>query len=469
MSGSVQAEDTDCRPPNCISGKRSTEGGKLYIEVEVDHEQRDLKALSKATLLPPEIKLRDIDDGVFRGFTGCKNVTISGNPTITGGDVYTTDSQSKIEISGPSAEIDSNVLSAGALDGDHLDNITGNEILITEDVFLIESPDKWKIHEDVGRIYINGNLETKEGKTKNTELTIPSSLFVNGYAIFRVTTSIDDQLKVSRSLTASPEVGYIHFPDAPPEEGDIEYGGDCTDHSDSDLCSGGSSDVTISLPHLGVCDPIGLDGFFSPFSSKDGLEDWTLDGDTSTELTPAGFSPESDGDPEVADGYVKVKNFVLKGDLTVRDGPVVIHVIGDFSMAGGGASLNVKDGTDGDEDATLTLMVEGDFTFSGSGTIASDSAVVTVGEKSRPQMLVVVDGGDLRITGNGSMRGSIYAPKSDVEIKGNPSITGSVRGEALRVTGNPTLTYDDEDDSDSIGDIDQIVGVKKGTKPFIVD
>jgi len=46
------------------------------------------------------------------------------------------------------------------------------------------------------------------------------------------------------------------------------------------------------------------------------------------------------------------------------------------------------------------------------------------------------------VAGNGDFAGVVYAPNSDLEIKGNGNISGAAVGEDITITGNAAFHYD---------------------------
>lgn len=121
--------------------------------------------------------------------------------------------------------------------------------------------------------------------------------------------------------------------------------------------------------------------------------------------------------------------FVTSGALWVTiDGPVRVLVDGDARFTGG-SRIRLTD------NGSLELFVKGDFEISGA---------VPVNDGGSPDKVsvYVLEGGDVDITGSGSLHGTIVAPKSDARIRGAAQLYGGFHGQSLRLTGSAGLHQD---------------------------
>lgn len=301
-----------------------------------------------------------------------------------------------------------------------------------------------------GVFILEGDFQTG---LKGKGLEMPKSLIVLKDLRARQDMDIGGDLKVGGKLDITSHVDQVDV------DGVVEYVDDCVDTDDVPICDTAEkvSDITVDgniIEPLG-CDPIasteedteeswqGIDAFFELYSEPAESTDYS---------DIADFS-------EISGGYYKFESLDLKRNLTIT-GDTVLHVEGTFKLKGNN-TLSVEG------DASLTLMVEGDIEFT-SGEISAETLVNEDGEgRKRPQVTILSNGGDVDMDGNGNLKGVIYAPESDVKIRGTQSVTGSVRGKTLDINGTPgaeAIEYDPElKDVETIGSF-----TDTSTKPFLV-
>lgn len=145
------------------------------------------------------------------------------------------------------------------------------------------------------------------------------------------------------------------------------------------------------------------------------------------------------GDPSASwssdpDVYVINSNVSFSGYNHVNVvGPTVMIVDGDFSFSGQ-AELNILG-----PDAYLELYVSGDVSLVGQGVL---------NDEQKPEAFQLWGtatsgaGQTIKVAGNGDFAGVVYAPNSDLEIKGNGNISGAAVGEDITITGNAAFHYD---------------------------
>lgn len=162
---------------------------------------------------------------------------------------------------------------------------------------------------------------------------------------------------------------------------------------------------------------------------------------TAPSLTPdhTSLSAGDVGDPSASwssdlEVYILSSSFSLSGknDINVV-GPTVIIVDGNFSFSGK-AELNILG-----PDAYLELYVSGDVSLTGQGVFNDEE------NPEAFQLWGTAPSGTsqtIKVAGNGDFAGIIYAPNSDLEIKGNGNISGAAVGEDITLTGNAAFHYD---------------------------
>lgn len=120
--------------------------------------------------------------------------------------------------------------------------------------------------------------------------------------------------------------------------------------------------------------------------------------------------------------------------LKIEGGDIIIYVAGDVSFSGG-TSLEIAD------DASLTLVVEGQTTVSGGFNFMSDDssnfAIYSNYSHNSPNATGV------NLSGGGHVHGLIYAAHSNVDITGGSYVRGQVMAANINVTGGTGIYYED--------------------------
>lgn len=157
---------------------------------------------------------------------------------------------------------------------------------------------------------------------------------------------------------------------------------------------------------------------------------------------------------------------------------VVLVVNGSVSIGGGGGALNVRSTknliTGVSQTGKLNLYVSGNLDITGQGTasntlettanvttttrtgngnnavITTTTAPATVTGQGQPENLMIwgtnATAQTIKISGNGSLSGVVYAPKAAIEAKGggnSGAIYGSFVGDTVKMTGNDAFHYDE--------------------------
>lgn len=127
----------------------------------------------------------------------------------------------------------------------------------------------------------------------------------------------------------------------------------------------------------------------------------------STELESSGALTVRRGTMTLAAGTYHYSSLTINGTgILQTSGEVIIYVSGDINISGNG--------------------------FAGSGNIPANLKVYNTGA------------GDVDIAGTAAMHAVIYAPESDVVLRGTGDIFGAVVGETVDVQGNGAIHYDED-------------------------
>ncbi|RQD63091.1 MAG: hypothetical protein D5R98_05205 [Desulfonatronovibrio sp. MSAO_Bac4] len=139
---------------------------------------------------------------------------------------------------------------------------------------------------------------------------------------------------------------------------------------------------------------------------------------------------------DVDDFPIKIGDIDLKGNNTLTIEPDLGHVTmfveGDLSI-GGNANMEIGPGT------YLTIYLKGELDSMGNGIVNLNS---------NPESLQIFSSNSsandgVKIGGNGTFVGSIYAPLTNVKIPGNGVFYGALRGKTVKINGNPEFHFDE--------------------------
>ncbi|WP_201245928.1 DUF7305 domain-containing protein [Halochromatium salexigens] len=536
LSNSAYAEDSDSPTIPPISGGTvsSDDQGRIRARIEGSDESRigrtdlnfryaseALVEFADGTGVEP-VNLDDIG-GIFRGFTGCEKAQIGGNSRIRG-YVLTSENSTGVGLGGNSAiEKNPDQNGYGGVITYDAFTFTGRSSELKGDLIFygVKSDGDSEVDREQfsgnqgifsdhsqsgsgqmdGDIYIKGNFRTSiQDPQSGSVLKIPESLFVQGD--FRIRQNINDvsgDLVVGGNLTVADGIVTAIVADA------RKHGGLCEDNDEEDaqVCDGAKKmvpnpDLNTTNPEEVAWDPDylavfnntdtyadpcadpdplfsntgpdedapnSIEEFFQSYEDIPSFGDWTFSGDG--RLTTSGVTGSDDA-PRINNGYLKVDDFTLQGELTVRSGDdVTLHVTGDFKTAGNNARLDVE------PRATLTLMVEGKLQFN-TGELSASSVLTTDADGNTiPQLLILSIGDEVRLAGNATLRGLVYAPKGEVLIRGSQSVSGAVFAKQLDINGTPGgndfIIIAHEAGLANLDNIKDLGGAIGGSlKPFIV-
>ncbi len=137
---------------------------------------------------------------------------------------------------------------------------------------------------------------------------------------------------------------------------------------------------------------------------------------------------ETWGDVNISGRGTYVVQGVIHGNLRVSGNAQVeirgvVYVTGEVQISGNGST---GDGT---------IVAEGRFSLSGNSTY-------TPGSTNKLAFISLASDNAITISGNPELGGVLYAPNGTLAISGNPELFGAVAAEHVRLSGNPTFTYD---------------------------
>mgnify|MGYP001329633732 CR=1 FL=1 len=142
-------------------------------------------------------------------------------------------------------------------------------------------------------------------------------------------------------------------------------------------------------------------------------------------------------------------DFASNGRLEIAGGDVVMFVDGDFKIAGD-AALTIA------PDSSLTVFVTGTTELSGSFRMNDINVVNTEGVPAfaifssvQQDSLSGWQPKGVKLSGNGKLVATVYAPFTNVEFSGSGEIYGSVLGKGVSVTGNGRIHFDE-----ALGDVE---------------
>lgn len=317
---------------------------------------------------------------------------------------------------------------------------------------------------------INGDLTIKgsaelQGSAKVTgTVTTSANLNLSGGGVKIGAAAVGGNLNMGASSQISGTAAVTGNVTANPGTtvGSMTYGGTLTNsnaHNGLTATTGSLVNQATAAPVLTntVCDPLNIT---SAFSSYAGLTSSGLISGYHWQQTTYSFTPSSAQvyassaatttttvSPTTASVfgssasvYVLDSLDVSGSTLSISGGNVTIIVKGNFSMTGGGPTIQIASGS------SLTLLVQGTTDLGSNGSFVVADAGAGTNNNISPLSIYSSYSGSNGVTTGGGFNGgyaSIYAPLTDVAIGGSGSLSGAVRGKTLTVTGAGGLHYDE--------------------------
>ncbi|OLO12176.1 hypothetical protein BTW10_05680 [Chromohalobacter japonicus] len=178
-------------------------------------------------------------------------------------------------------------------------------------------------------------------------------------------------------------------------------------------------------------------------------------GNQTYELTPDGLSNNNTvSDPKkdvTLDGIfpeptnvLVLDSFSLDGsaNFVVDGGDMTLYVKGDVDI-GGGATFSVAEGS------SLKIVTKGRFNLGSNLKVASDRPTDDGGNPILSLYSTYDDedasgwNAGVNITGASAFKGTIFAPKSTVNVAGSGALYGAVKGRRVEVNGGAGIHYDE--------------------------
>ena len=108
------------------------------------------------------------------------------------------------------------------------------------------------------------------------------------------------------------------------------------------------------------------------------------------------------------------------------------------------------------ENATLTIHVGGDVHIESSYIGNENQSINSWSDPSRVQLFGQEDS-DWKISGISTIKGEIYAPQSDIELKGVTTLCGRIAGDEVTLRGASRLLYDETLDHGGFADSSSVL------------
>lgn len=132
-----------------------------------------------------------------------------------------------------------------------------------------------------------------------------------------------------------------------------------------------------------------------------------------------------------------LQSLTIGGNFNISGGNVTLFVAGDVTLSGN-SRLTIADGS------SLTLVVRGKFSVGASARVITP--IAGVGADGVPVFSVYSDySGDdgIQLSGASDLYAAIYAPLTDVKVRGSGQLFGSVLAKTVAATGAGGIHYDE--------------------------
>ncbi|MDF9435250.1 DUF7305 domain-containing protein [Chromohalobacter israelensis] len=179
--------------------------------------------------------------------------------------------------------------------------------------------------------------------------------------------------------------------------------------------------------------------------TPNGLSNNNTVSDPKKDVTVDGIFPEPTN-------VLVLDSFSLNGsaNFVVDGGDMTLYVKGDVDI-GGGATFNVAEGS------SLKIVTEGRFNLGSNLNVASESPTDDDGNPILSLYSTYDDEGasgwnaGVNITGASAFKGTIFAPRSTVNVAGSGALYGAVKGRRVEVNGGAGIHYDEALMESSVG------------------
>ncbi len=152
---------------------------------------------------------------------------------------------------------------------------------------------------------------------------------------------------------------------------------------------------------------------------------------------------------DVQSGSYEIESLSLGANepLTIH-GDVTISVENTLSLSA--ASIILA------EDATLTLHIGGDVRIESSYIGNENQSINSWSDPSRVQLFGQEDS-DWDVSGISTIKGEIYAPQSEIELRGVATLCGRIAGDEVTLRGASRLLYDETLDHGGFADTSSVL------------
>ncbi|MCK0716151.1 hypothetical protein ACFO0U_04175 [Chromohalobacter sarecensis] len=133
---------------------------------------------------------------------------------------------------------------------------------------------------------------------------------------------------------------------------------------------------------------------------------------------------------------------LTSGNIDVEGGDMTIYVKGDVDISNG-TTLSIAEGS------SLKIVTEGSFTLKSNLKVESDSPTDDEGNPILSLYSTYDDGGanawnaGVNISADSAFKGTIFAPKSTVNVAAGGGLYGAVKGRRVEVSGGAGIHYDE--------------------------
>ncbi|MBZ5877543.1 DUF7305 domain-containing protein [Chromohalobacter israelensis] len=300
--------------------------------------------------------------------------------------------------------------------------------------------------------HVQGNVEAnKEIVTGNWSSRIDGNATA---PVVRTTSNRDVAEQVGGAIKpASPDVAEVPEVVTEPTEGE-DGQQSCEAFTTSDGAT--ISDLTDALEPYASSGSLSIGGGSQTYTlTPNGLQ-MPADNNNNSVSNPERYKVSRDVSvdgifPEPTNVLV-LDNFSLGGsaNFVVDGGDMTLYVKGGIDI-GGGATFNVAEGS------SLKIVTEGRFNLGSNLNVASESPTDDDGNPILSLYSTYDDEGasgwnaGVNITGASAFKGTIFAPRSTVNVAGSGALYGAVKGRRVEVNGGAGIHYDEALMESSVG------------------
>jgi hypothetical protein len=274
----------------------------------------------------------------------------------------------------------------------------------------------------------NANIAGDVRATGNIPMDSNAIIQKNAYANGNVT------------MSSNAKIGTANMTE--PYSYEAKAGGSISLYGNSVVYGSRSPNTTPAPVNAGPCDPLNIDNLFTNNAAP--IQTTNNNGQLNTSFYNAVSQTYSIGsnDTDTIGAAGQTKSYYLTSfstdsntSVTIQ-GNVTLYVNGNFSM---NSNSNIIFATG----ATLTIYVTERFGLDSNTTINDGGIPANLRIYSNKQSATNSDY-QINLNSNSGFRGTVYAPKTAIEINSNAHIYGAARGKYVNMRSNGTFNYDEE-------------------------